>query len=111
MDDGPRDIRLEDEDELRTEERKLLAAAMSGQLGAYACEFRGVRVTALAYIEGPHGGVPLAILLPMEEWMKTPHSTTDYGPVKVWPTVERGDDEGVTDDAGAREGTHGAGSS
>lgn len=55
---------------------RLLAALLSRRVVAYAVEHDGHTYTALGF-ELTDGVVPLALLLPDDEWSRTPHRTDD----------------------------------
>lgn len=79
------DLRIENDEEITKSKEKLLAALLSANACAYACEFNGVSVTVLGYNRGPDGVVPLAIILDEEEWAKVPHLGQTHYAAKVRP--------------------------
>jgi hypothetical protein len=78
------DLRLATARDVENAVASLQAAMAIGGLAAYPVDFEGRTVTALGWQRTPTEMVPLAILLPEDEWARTRHLTDDLGPVKQW---------------------------
>lgn len=68
------DRRMPDEPAIRTARAMLLAALITNRIVAYAVEHDGATYTALGY-QRSDGAVPLALLLPADQWLASEQQT------------------------------------